>query len=139
MLGTLITRSMVRKAFACLNQRDIEAFLFYWADDAVYHYPGKLSVSGRIEGKEAIRTWFSRLLALYPELVFRVISMYVKDIFSLTPSNSVAVESRIEGVRRDGFKYVNTYVTLIHIKGGKVVLAQDFPFDFDAAKEGWGE
>ena len=139
MLGTIIGRSMTAKAFAHLNRRDVDAFMTGVADDAVWHYPGNLSVSGDIRGKDAIREQFNKIFDLFPEISFNVKNIYMKDIFAFGASNIASVEFEVVGTRKDGFKYRNDYMTVIQIKGGKAVRMQEFPFDYDSLKSAWGE
>jgi len=139
MIGTLIGRFMTRRAFEAFNRRDLDAFLSGWSDDGVYHYPGNLSVSGEKRGKAAIRELFELLFRKFPEMKLNVRRIYMKDIFALGPSNCAAVEFDAEGVRDDGYKYRNSYVVLLTIKGGKVVEGREFAFDYDKFREAWGE
>lgn len=139
MIGTLIGRMMTRKAFEAFNRRDLDAFLSGWTEDGVFHYPGNLSVSGEKRGKAAIRDFFEMFFRKFPEMKLHVKRVYMKDIFALGPSNSVAVEFDAEGTRDDGYKSTNSYVTLLTIKGGKVVEGREFVYDYDRFREAWGE
>ena len=139
MIGTLVTRLLVKRAFAALNRHDLEAFLRYWSDDAVFIYPGSLKVSGESRGKAEIRRWFSRGLERFPDLRFNVRGIYMKKVFSLGASNSVAVESLITGTGPEGQQYKSPYVTLIHIRWAKAYIIEDFPFDYENVRKAWGE
>ena len=139
MLGTLIARLMTRKAFEAFNRRDLDAFLAGWTEDGVYHYPGNLSVSGAKRGKPAIREFFEHMFKRFPELKLNVKHIYMKDICAFGPSNNVAVEFDAEGTRDDGYKYQNSYVVLLTVKGGKVVEGREFVYDYEKFREAWGE
>ena len=139
MLGTIIARYMTRKIFDHLNNGDIDAFLSTIANDAVIEFPGNLSISGEYKGHQAIREWIGKILDLYPERRFTVKNIYMKDIFAFGPSNSAAVEFDLEATLQNGSPYKNTYVILIHIKGGKMVRSQEFPYDFEAIRRALGE
>ena len=139
MIGTVIARYLTKKAFDHLNNKDIEAFLSIAADDVVMHFPGDLPISGQYRGKQAIREWLGKLFGLFSEYRFTVKNIYMKDICAFGPSNSAAVEFDLEGKLKSGTPYKNSYVLLIHIKGGKVVRSQEFPYDFEKVKAAWEE
>jgi len=139
MIGAAIAKTLSRKAFDCLNKKDVEGFLAHWHDDAVFHYPGQLSVSGDIKGKDAIRTWFKNLFEHFPTISFKVNGIYVRDIFAMSPSNAVAVEFDVKATLADGSDYINNYVVLLRIKGGKTVDVREFTFDYETFRRGWGE
>jgi ketosteroid isomerase-like protein len=80
-----------------------------------------------------------KLFSLFPERKFTVKNIYMKDIFAFGASNSAAVEFDLEAKLQDGSPYSNSYVILIHIKGGKAVRSKEFPYDFDAVKVALGE
>jgi ketosteroid isomerase-like protein len=139
MIGTIIARHMTGKIFDHLNNGDIDAFLSTLSKDAVLEFPGNLSISGEHKGHQAIRAWMEKLFSLFPERKFTVKNIYMKDIFAFGASNSAAVEFDLEAKLQDGSPYSNSYVILIHIKGGKAVRSKEFPYDFDAVKVALGE
>jgi len=139
MIGAAISKFLSRRAFDCLNRKDVEGFLSHWHDDAVFHYPGTLAVSGDITGKEAIRAWFTKLFERFPTISFKVKGIYVRDIFALGPSNAVAVEFDMDATLEDGRSYTNNYVVLLQIRGGKTVDVREFSFDYETLKKSWGE
>ena len=42
MIGTIIARKAVRRAFQALSNRDLEGFMAAWRDDGVLTYPGEM-------------------------------------------------------------------------------------------------
>ena len=54
MLGTLIVKQKVRSLFSYFNDRNMEKFLALWDKNAIFIYPGNLSVSGEKKGKNAV-------------------------------------------------------------------------------------
>lgn len=54
MLGTLIAKQKVRSLFSYFNDRNMEKFLALWDENAIFIYPGNLSVSGEKKGKNAV-------------------------------------------------------------------------------------
>lgn len=139
MIGAILAKRAVRSGFAALERRDIDQFVAAWIDDAAFIYPGDLSVSGRVEGKQAIKEWFQRFLEQFPEFHFTLKSVCVENIFDLIGTNVVAVEWDISLTNREGTTLQNSGVTTIHTEKGKGVLVRDYYSDHVALREGWGE
>jgi len=139
MIGAIIAKRKVSAGFDSINRRDVSAFLTDWREDAAFIYPGNMSVSGKIEGKEAIEKWFRRFLEQFPKVNITVKNAYVKNLFALGATNDVAVEWDISLTNREGKDFQNSGITTISIRNGKAVLARDYYFDVDLQKESWGE
>jgi len=139
MIGTIIARSKIRSAFKALNNHDINTFIADWRDDAVFIYPGDMSVSGEIKGKKAIQEWFKKYMEQYPQLKFTIKHICFSNIFDMTGTNHAAVEWDVSVKNRDGKEIQNSGVTTIQLKLAKAILIRDYYFDVDKLKEGWGE
>lgn len=70
MLGVIFAKRKVRSAFSYFNDRDMDKFLSMWDDDAIFTYPGNVSVSGMNEGKSAVSAWFQNLMDAGPSVHF---------------------------------------------------------------------
>jgi len=138
MIGAIIVKSKVRSAFACLNRRDLPAFLSGWAEDATFIYPGNISVSGKMQGKKTIEGWFRKYLDQFPTLKFTLRSVSVQNIFAFGGTNVVAVEWDINLTNREGKDFQNSGVTIINVKKGRVILVRDYIFDTEGLKKAWG-
>jgi ketosteroid isomerase-like protein len=139
MIGAIMAKRAVRSGFAALEQRDVDQFVAAWKENATVIYPGDLSVSGRVEGKGAIKAWFQRFLEQFPEFHFTLKSVCVENIFDLVGTNVVAVEWDISLTNREGKALQNSGVTTIQVERGTGVLVRDYIFDHEALREGWGE
>jgi len=139
MIGAVIAKKKVIEAFDLINQRNLPVFLADWADDAIFFYPGNLSISGKIEGKKAITEWFQKFLEQFPKIQFTVTNVYVQNIFALGGTNVVAVETDVALTNREGKDFQNKVVTIINLHKGKAVLGRDYLFDTEMLKEAWGE
>ena len=139
MIGAIMARNKVRSSFECLNRRDIEAFLSNWAEDAHFLHPGTLSISGEMEGKEAIREWFQKFLDRFPGIGFSLNSVCVEKIFALGGTNVVTVEWDIVLSDHGGEEFRNTGLSMIKLEKGKAVLVRDYVFDLEVDKQAWGE
>ena len=139
MIGTLIAKSKIRSGFNALSHHDIDTFIADWRDDAVFIYPGNMSVSGEIKGKKAIEEWFRKFMEQFPQVKFTLKHICLQNIFDMTGTNHVAVEWEVSQKNRDGKEIQNSGVTTIALKMGKAVLIKDYMFDIEKAKEAWGE
>jgi hypothetical protein len=83
MIGAVITKRKIRESFDILNGRNLAKFLTYWADNAVLYYPGDLSMSGKIEGKQAITQWYEKFFDQFPTFHYDITHIGVENIFAL--------------------------------------------------------
>ena len=67
MIGAVVVKRYVRKAFDYLMQRDMDTYLASWAEDAVFIYPGTMSVSGEVRGKKAVEAFFQKFFDQFPK------------------------------------------------------------------------
>ena len=77
MIGAVVAKYLVRKAFDALNDRDIDGFLRLWSNDAVFHFPGDVGHSSTAD-----REYQSRVM--YP--FFMPMSFRISRIFAVTLS-----------------------------------------------------
>jgi ketosteroid isomerase-like protein len=140
MIGAIIARKAVRGGLEALNRRDVQCFMDAWADDAVWLYPGNLSVSGRFEGKRAVGEWFENLMRQFPQLKFTVHNVSVSNVFDLLGNNTAAIHWDIALVNKEGHQLKYSGVTTLTIRKGKVVQGRDYLFSVDDhVRRGWGE
>jgi ketosteroid isomerase-like protein len=137
MIGAIIARILIRKAFRDLNKRNLDSFLSSWSDDAVFYYPGTSIASGSFTGKTKIKAWFSRMLQQFPEIDFNVKSVCVKNIMDVTGNNFVIADWDLRIRRTDGKEFKNSGVTTVILRFGKAKEVRDFIFDLDRSKESW--
>ena len=129
MIGAIIARNSVAKAFDAMNRKDLTAFMKNWSDDGEFIYPGVIPESGTFSGREAVEKWFRNFFDQYPELHFHVRDISVKNIFAMSGNNVVTVHWDIELKNRNGKDGRNSGVTVITVKGGKVSHVKDYIFD----------
>jgi ketosteroid isomerase-like protein len=137
MIGAIIAKRSIRKAFGNLSNRNIDEFLSAWSEDAVFHYPGTANASGTFSGKVKVRAWFSRMLEQYPEIDFDVKHVCVENIFDLTGTNYVIAHWNIRLKRTDGKEFRNTGISTVKLTARKATDVWDFIFDLDKVKEAW--
>ena len=140
MIGAIIAKRKAHAAFDALNKRDLSSFLADFREDAVFIYPGNLSVSGRIEGKKAIEQWFRKFLEQFPKFNFAVKNIFIRNPFALGGTNVVAVESDVTLTNVRGEFFKKREIDIIYAKGGKAVLVyllHDLGTESD--RRSWGE
>jgi ketosteroid isomerase-like protein len=138
MIGAVLAKRATRSAFATLNQKDLDGVMRAWADDGVFEFPGRLPVSGKYEGKQAIesffRTWFDKMATIR----FSVKHVAVERIFALGATNAVTAEWDVVETDQQGRTYHVSGVTVLQARGGKLVRVRDYIFDLAPLEEAWG-
>ena len=139
MIGAIVAKRALADAFEALNRHDLSRFMSAWRNDGVFIYPGEIPDSGTFRGKDAVEGWFKRFFEQFPNIRFEVKDICVRNIFDLAGSNVVAVHWDLQLTNRQGRVGQNSGVTVVTIKGGKVVFVKDFVFDLgENFKLNWG-
>ena len=129
MIGTLIARKAVRKAFQALSNHDLDGFMSAWRDDGVLTYPGEMWGSGIFNGKSAVTDWCRKFFEQYPKIFFDVQQITAEKIFAFTGTNVFIVHWNIYLTNKEGREGQNSGVSVITLKDGKVIQVKDFVFD----------
>ena len=140
MIGTIIAKKSVYNAYKHLNSRDLTSFLADWQEDATFTYPGNLSVSGEIRGRDAIIKWFTRFLDQFPKINIALKHVCIENLFDLSGTNVISAEYDNTVTNKDGQSFVYRGVSVITIKKGKTLSVRDYIFDLnDDFCSAWGE
>jgi ketosteroid isomerase-like protein len=129
MIGAIVAKKSIAGAFDALNKHELSKFMAAWSDDGIFVYPGEINVSGTFKGKNEVEGWFRNFFEQFPRIQFDIQSICIKNIFAFTGTNEVAVHWNIQLTNRDKRMGQNSGVTVISIKGGKVIHVKDFIFD----------
>jgi ketosteroid isomerase-like protein len=129
MIGAIIAKKAMVKAFQAMDSHDLKMFMSAWRDDAVFIYGGEIYASGTFEGKVAIESWFRKFFEQFPKIHFDIQDICVKNIFAVTGTNVVTVHWNIFLTNREGRVGQNSGVTVLNIESGKVARVKDFVFD----------
>lgn len=140
MIGAFLAKRNIPKALEALNNRDLEAFLKDWAEDATLVHPGDVpGVSGTHSGKSAIRAFYRRELEQFPKLRITPKHIAISSILDLTGNNVVAMHWDADLTNGDGFRLQNSGVSILTIRDRKVVRMQNFVFDTgERFRTAWG-
>ena len=139
MLGAIISKQKVRTAFSYFNDRNMDKFLSLWDDNAIFIYPGNVSVSGTNKGKSAVSAWFNNLMDAGPSVHFSIKSICVDNIFDLIGINVITVEWDNSVTNRKGINILVSGVSVIRIKKGKIIKVCDYIFDPEKLPIAWCE
>jgi ketosteroid isomerase-like protein len=139
MIGALILKMALRSTTKDLNGGRKDKIVSRYAEDAVLTYPGHFSMSGIHRGKGAIKVFFDRYFDQFVEEHCEVRETFIKNIFALGPSNSIAIRFHTRRTNKQGKTLENSGVTVIKVRMGKVVELQDYYSDVDRLQEMWGE
>ena len=140
MIGAWVAKRRSPAVYEVMNRHALEAVLENWAEGATFVYPGDVAASGTYSGKEAIRVWFQRFFEQFPTIRFTVKHVAVADLFDMAGNNVVATHWEVYVTNRDGFDGHNSGMTVVSLRRGKAVHAQDFIFDTgEVFRTAWGE
>ena len=139
MIGAVIAKRMTRSAFNALNRHDLAKSVAGLAEDATWIFPGNIPISGETKGKKAIEAAFAKWMERFPKINFTVKEVFVSNIFALGATNNIAAEWDSVDTNQEGKEFRNSGVTIIRLKGGKLVSMRDYIFHTDILKEAWGE
>jgi uncharacterized protein (TIGR02246 family) len=138
MIGAIIAKKAIAASFDAMNRHNLSKFMSAWREDAVFVYPGDIHASGTFRGKDAIESRFDAFFKQFPKIQFDIQEICVRNIFALGGTNVVAVYWNVYLTSREGRESQNSGVSLVTIKGGKVVLVKDFIFDLgENFRVGW--
>lgn len=111
-------RRIVCDTYSALSRGDYEQVLRSFARDAVLSFPGDHVLSGTFEGPDAIREWFERLYAVFPDLGFEPKIILVKGY----PWETViAARFTVTATLSSGRPYVNHGMQFLRLRWGRVV------------------
>jgi ketosteroid isomerase-like protein len=141
MVGALIAKQAIRSGFDALNKGDLEKFLKAWSENAIWIYPGKVKAGGQFVGKAEVKRWFEEFIKQFPQMKFILKNVGVDNIFDMVGNNTIFAQWDLELTNKDGLKSTNSGVTVLKIKGSKVIHGEDFmtTIDGDDYKRAWGD
>ncbi len=141
MIGAIIAKQAIRSGFDALNKGDLENFLKPWSQDCVFIYTGKIKAGGRFTGKLEATRWFEEFITQFPQRKFTVRHVGVENILDMAGNNTIFAQLDLELTNKKGLKCTNSVVSVVKIKGAKIIYAKDFLeiSDGDDYKRGWGD
>ena len=122
---------LVRKGYGAFASADMATLDELFADDIVWHSPGRNRLSGDFVGKEAVFGQFAQVA----ELTGGTFSLEIHDVLA-NDTHAVAL-IRAKG-ERQGRRLDDDSVQVFHIANGKVTEQWLQPGDAYASDEFWG-
>lgn len=135
---TAVFEGLVARNYRALEERDLAAMMRWWADDAVFVFPGRTTISGTFSGKAAIEAWWRRVLDRMIVFHFTPKHVAFASPFGLTWSNTVLIEQTVDAATVDGLSAHVELVSVLRYRHGKVVHARDYFFDMSEEERIWG-
>jgi len=129
---------LVQRKYDALNRRDLTAIMDWFADDAVFEFPGKSPVSGRFVGKPAIEAWWRRWVERYASVHFTVKHVAFGNPLALNIANTLFVLWDVEVTTKDGISAQASAVSFAKLRRGKAIYACDYFFDPTVLEPIWG-
>jgi ketosteroid isomerase-like protein len=139
MIGAIIARQAIDKAFQALNNHDLEGFMSAWRDDGVFIYPGEIWSSGKFTGKSMVTEWFRKFFEQFPKINFDIQQICAQNISAMSGTNVMTAHWNLDLTNRSGRLGKNSGVTVITLTSGKVVHVKDYIFDLgENFRLNWG-
>ena len=124
---------LVRTGYAAFLGGDLAALNDLFADDIVWHAPGRNQLSGDFHGKDEVFGQFAKVF----ELTEGSFSLEIHDV--LADDEHAVVLTKATGSRPDGRTLEDTSVQVFHVADGKVVEQWLHPGDQYATDEFWAD
>ena len=113
-----IVKSIARKNFERVNQRDFDSLLKDCVQNVRHLFGGTHALGGERNDREALGRWLGRLSRLSPGLHLTVEDVWVKGL----PNNTtIIVRWKGTDTLPDGSPYKNHGVHIIKMRWGKIV------------------
>jgi uncharacterized protein len=124
--------ALLRRAFKAFADRDSQTLREVWADDFVFHYPGRNQLSGDYEGAEAVVGLFGKIGQLTGG-TFRSVP------FAFLPGpDYVAILTRASG-EIDGKRLEDeVFIQITRVKDGKIAETWIYAWDTQELDDYWG-
>jgi ketosteroid isomerase-like protein len=138
MIGALLLRASVPRAFAAQSRMDIDAMAKTWADDIVMEWSGPSVLAGRFEGKEAVAAAFRRDFSQLAASHIEAVGIALTRPYALGLSNTMYVSFVAEVTTKDGRSGRVEGVSVSEIRRGKVSAIRNHYLDPTVIDALWG-
>lgn len=123
---------LVRRGYEAFLSGDMATLNDLFADDIVWHAPGRNQLAGDYRGKEEVLATFAKVF----ELTGGTFKLEIHDV--LANDTHAVVLAKATG-EREGMKLDDNSVQVFHISDGKVTEQWLYPGDGYANDQFWGE
>jgi len=122
---------LVRRGYQAFLSQDMDTLNELFADDIVWHSPGRNQLSGTYRGKQEVFGSFQKV----GELTGGTFSLEIHAV--LADDEHAVVLARATG-QKDGRTLYHNSIQLCHVSNGKVTEQWLYPGDVYANDEFWG-
>jgi uncharacterized protein len=123
---------LVGRGYEAFAQGDIDTVMELFADDIVWHVPGRSPIAGEYHGKDGVMAFFGKLM----DESGGTFRLAVHDITASDRHVLAIIDSHVE---RNGKGYDSHAIHVWHLKDGKAVQFRGVPIDAYADDEFWAE
>lgn len=120
----------LREGFAAFQRGDLDTVKGFFADDIIWHVPGKSPVSGDYKGVEEVLGFFAKTM----EMTGGSFKLDVHDILANDEHGAALITTSGE---RDGKTLTARGVQVVHLTNGKVTESWFHPEDLYSVDEFW--
>jgi ketosteroid isomerase-like protein len=129
MIGALLMRGGITRAFQAMSRKDHEAVLRLVHPDVVLEYPGRTPLGGRHEGRDAYEAWLRRWFEHMFEIAFTVRHVALENPWALGLTNTAIIEWELQQTAHDGKSTALTGTTVCEFRSGKLVAQRMYETD----------
>ncbi|MBW3589645.1 MAG: nuclear transport factor 2 family protein [Actinobacteria bacterium] len=122
---------LLRKGYKAFSESDLETIGTLFADDVVWHNPGKSSIAGDYKGKEQV-------FELFGKVTQETGGTFKTEVHDVIANDEHAVVLVTTSAEKGGKSYEGNGVGVYHVKDGKVTEAWQLAEDQYAIDEFWG-
>jgi uncharacterized protein len=122
---------LVRRGYEAFNSGDVDTLTEIFNENAVWHTPGRSSLAGDHQGREAIFAYFGRL-GQDTGGTFRAALQHL-----LADDGGRVVGIHQNSAERDGKRLAVDAVIVFQLEDGRLIEGREHFFDLDAWDEFW--
>ena len=113
-----IVKKIIIQGFQDLSTENYDAVLKRFSPDVHLLFEGEHALGSDIQGIQAVRQWFQRVLRLFPGMQFKVKQVIVSG---WPWDTKVVTRLQVEAVLQNGQVYQNSLVQIVQLHWGRVV------------------
>jgi ketosteroid isomerase-like protein len=129
MIGALLMRGGITRAFQAMSRKDHEAVLRLVHPNVVLEYPGRTPMGGRFVGRDAYEAWLRRWFEHMFTIDFTVRHVALENPWALGLTNTAMIEWELQQTAHDGRSTTLTGSTVCEFRSGKLVAQRIYETD----------
>jgi ketosteroid isomerase-like protein len=121
---------LTRRAYDAFSKADVDTLRQVFADDAVFHEPGRNPVSGDYQG-------IDQILAFFGTLAERSGGTFRVNLHDVVANDEHAVGLHVAEGEREGRRLHSQEALVLHVQGGRITEAWAHHYDTHAPDGFW--